>query len=367
MSSVQLCAIQKRFASQLVLDSLSLHVAADEYFVLLGQSGCGKTTTLRVIAGIESPDAGNVLVAAEDVTSQQPRKRDVSLMFQGDGLYPHMTVRQTLAYPIKGMMPAVEIERRIACAARLLGLDALLDRHPEKLSGGELRRAGLAKSVVRQATVRLLDEPLSALDGAVRYQFQQDLNRWHREIPGTTIHVTHDGDEAMRMADRIAVMHQGRIVQVGTPEEIYHHPSCIAVAQSLGSPPINLIKATLRGGQLRLPWGTFPAVTRNDVVEDHVVLAIRPESFRLATEPPAANGLVATAICRWRQVFGGCCHARFELDRRDNQSHDAKNEVQVNAILDQDCGVQVGDTVTLGVQSRDVQLFAGSGERIEWE
>tara|TARA_R110002073_G_scaffold1987_3_gene13947 strand:+ start:1227 stop:2423 length:1197 start_codon:yes stop_codon:yes gene_type:complete len=371
MSSVQLCTIQKCFSSQLVLDSLSLHVVADEYFVLLGQSGCGKTTTLRVIAGIESPDAGSVLIGGQDVTSQQARKRDVSLMFQGDGLYPHMTVRQTLAYPIKGMLPAVEIERRIACAARLLGLDTLLNRHPEKLSGGELRRAGLAKSVVRQATVRLLDEPLSALDGAVRYQFQQDLSRWHREIPGTTIHVTHDGDEAMRMADRIAVMHQGRIVQVGTPEDIYHDPSCIAVAQSLGSPPINLIKATLRGGQLRLPWGASPAVAQGDVVEDPVVedpvvVAIRPESFRLVNEPPAAPGFAVTAICRWRQIFGGRCHARFELDCRDNPSNDLKNEDLVNAILDQDCGVQVGDTVTLAVQSRDVQLFAGSGERIEW-
>ncbi|EMI17082.1 sugar ABC transporter, ATP-binding protein [Rhodopirellula maiorica SM1] len=361
MSAVQLREIEKRFASHLVLDSLSLDVRQDEYLVLLGQSGCGKSTTLRVIAGIESPNGGRVMINAVDVTQWKARKRDVSLMFQGDGLYPHMTIRETLAYPMRGIISALETDRRIAQAAQRLQLASLLDRRPEKLSGGELRRAGLAKSVVRQAAVRLLDEPLSALDGVVRHQFQQDLIRWHREIPGTTIHVTHDGDEAMRIADRIAVMHAGKIVQVGTPEEIYHHPCCIAVARSLGSPPMNVLSAPFCRDQLMSLWPDKFSVNQQNALDDDILVAIRPEHFAIANDSPAAGMFAVKAVCRWRQVFGGRCQARFELANRDTMIGD-----HVNAILEHDCGVQVGDSVTLQTPRYNVQLFRRSGERLEF-
>ncbi|GAA5504669.1 vitamin B12 import ATP-binding protein BtuD [Novipirellula caenicola] len=360
MSAVQLCEIDKRYASHRVLESLCLGVQRDEYLVLLGQSGCGKSTTLRLIAGLESPDAGRVMIGTEDVTAIQARKRDVSLMFQGDGLYPHMTIRETLAYPMKGIVPPAETERRITQAAKLLGLDSLLDRRPEKLSGGELRRAGLAKSVVRQAAVRLLDEPLSALDGSVRYRFQQDLIHWHREIPGTTIHVTHDGEEAMRIADRIAVMHAGQIVQIGTPEEIYHRPCCLAVARSLGSPPINELDSAFCRDQSRSWLRSMLAAADADDLPDDIVVAIRPEHLTIANDRPDADTFTAHAVCRWRQVFAGRCQTRFELAGRESNvcGH-------VNAILDPDCGVQVGDKVTLQTPRSNVQLFRRSGERIE--
>ncbi|WP_442505205.1 ABC transporter ATP-binding protein [Novipirellula sp. SH528] len=353
MSSVQLIELSKQYRRKTVLEGLCLDVEANEYLVLLGKSGCGKTTTLRVIAGIESSDGGRVVLGGEDVTGKKPRQRDVSMMFQGDGLYPHLSIRQSLAYPLKGIVDRAESEARIARTADRLGLESILDRRPENLSGGELRRAALAKSAVRQAAVRLLDEPLSALDGSARYQFQQDLIRWHGEVPGTTIHVTHDGDEAMRMADRIAVMDAGKIVQVGSPEEIYHHPSSIRVAESLGSPPINVFAAALRGGQLISPLGTPTSFDQVLQFEGDVNVAIRPESFKIATENSSDVAITVKATCRWRQDFGGRCHARFELA-----------DSTINAILERDCDVQVGDAIMLGVKRCDVHLFQKTGERI---
>ncbi|TWU24916.1 Trehalose import ATP-binding protein SugC [Novipirellula galeiformis] len=364
MLAVQLVDIEKRYHDRDVLQSICLHVEAGEYMVLLGESGCGKTTMLRTIAGLESADGGRVEFGGVDVSRIAARKRDVSMLFQRDALYPHMTLRQTMAFPMKGLVSDSETQQRIERAAKLLGLDAMLDRHPEHFSGGELRRGGLAKMVVRQASIRLLDEPLSALDGPVRHQFQQDLQRWHREIPGTTIHVTHDGDEAMRMADRVAVMHQGQIVQVGTPEEIFHHPCCLSVAKSIGSPPINVLGGELRQGELRVhasddPIELNPAVgPRHD---GHVFVAIRPEGFGIVASSGANDAIASTTsairfsgVCRSSLVYGGQCHASFET----------QNEI-LDATLPADCGVQRGDPVTIAAMLADVHLFDGEGKRIE--
>jgi ABC-type sugar transport system ATPase subunit len=193
-----------------------------------------------LIAGLDQPDSGTVLIGGNDVRRLSPRKRNVSMVFQGDAMYPHLTIGASIALSAKAG-PTAGRDQRTRNAIELTRLGSIVDRFPDRLSGGELRRAAIAKSIARGAAVRLLDEPLSALDGGVRFELAQDLRRWHDADPGTTIHVTHDGEEAMRLADVIAVLHDGRIEQIGKPNELYDHPRSIAVAMSLGHPPMNLL------------------------------------------------------------------------------------------------------------------------------
>ena len=247
MSDVQLIEISKSFGAIELLRHLSLDIQSGEYLVLLGPSGCGKTTTLRIIAGLTQPEAGQVVLGGCDMRGVAARNRDVVMVFQHDSLYPHWTIRQSLAFSLRrrrlgqSRPSREEVQQRILRAAEMVEVSELLDRRPARLSGGELRRAAIAKMLVRQAGVRLLDEPLSALDVGSRHRLQEDLRRMHRATAGTTVHVTHDGEEAMRMADRIAVMHEGSIVQVGRPETLYRQPDHRAVALALGSPPPSLL------------------------------------------------------------------------------------------------------------------------------
>ncbi len=252
MSNVQLREIEHFYGQTRVLQGMNLCLESGDYVVLLGESGCGKTTTLQAIAGLKKPAAGSVWIADRDVTDVPPRHRDVSMVFQHDALYPHWTVRDSMAFALRKTLSPNELASRIGQAAELAGATKLLDRYPDKLSGGELRRAAIAKAVVRQAGVRLMDEPLSALDASLRHELQEDLLRWHHAVEGTTLHVTHDGQEAMRMADKIAVMDAGQIVQYAPPMEIYRKPANRSVARAVGWPPINLVTTSQLGeDQLR--------------------------------------------------------------------------------------------------------------------
>tara|TARA_R110002049_G_scaffold27321_2_gene93980 strand:- start:39145 stop:40293 length:1149 start_codon:yes stop_codon:yes gene_type:complete len=251
MSAVELCGIGKSYRGARILQDLDLHVESGQYVVLLGPSGCGKTTTLRIIAGLEPPDAGTVRIDGREVSSTPPSQRDVAMVFQDDALYPHLTVRQSIAYGLRCIVSREESDRRITEAAEMVSVASLLDRRPRGLSGGELRRASVAKAIARRAPVRLLDEPLSAVDASAVHTIQDDLLRWHRSYPGTTLHVTHDGNEAMRMADKIAVMDDGRVVQFDTPTEIYRRPSTVDVAVAVGWPPISFLKASWSNGLLQ--------------------------------------------------------------------------------------------------------------------
>ena len=242
MTDVQLQEIRKGFGHRVLLDELDLSVASGQYLVLLGASGCGKTTTLKLIAGLLKPDRGVIRIGGRDVTEVAPRHRGVAMVFQDDSLYPHLTVRRSLRFGL-GRLGRSEIQRRVAQAAELTRIEPLLDRLPSGLSGGEQRRAAVAKAIVRRAPLRLFDEPLSALDAPIRDALQRDLLRLHEAVGGTTLHVTHDGEEAMRMADQIAVIHDGRILQCGAPPEIYASPAHREVARAIGTPPINLLGA----------------------------------------------------------------------------------------------------------------------------
>lgn len=244
--SVRIDRITKSFgAGRLVLGGVSLEVQEGEFTVLLGPSGCGKSTLLRLIAGLETPDSGTISIGGRDVTALEPRDRDVAMVFQSYALYPHMTVAENIAYPLKlrGVAPLERTAQVEEVAARV-GISKLLSNRPRQLSGGERQRVALARAIVRRPTLFLMDEPLSNLDAQLRTVMRAQLKHLQHELNTATIYVTHDQAEAMTLAHRIAVMNQGRILQYGTPAEIYNEPADRFVASFVGNPPMNLIGDT---------------------------------------------------------------------------------------------------------------------------
>jgi ABC-type sugar transport system ATPase subunit len=243
MPAVSLRELSKRFDRQApALSALALDVAAGEFMVLLGPSGCGKTTILRLIAGLEEPSGGEILIDGVRVNDLPPRDRDVAMVFQNYALYPHLTVRENIAFPLRmRSVPAPQRARQVAEVAAMLELSELLDRKPAQLSGGERQRVALGRAVVRRPKVFLFDEPLSNLDAKLRVQMRAELVRLHRSLGATMIYVTHDQVEAMTMGQRIAVLSKGALQQVGTPAEIYERPASAFVAAFIGNPGMNLI------------------------------------------------------------------------------------------------------------------------------
>jgi ABC-type sugar transport system ATPase subunit len=236
--------ITKHFGVVLAVDSFTLSINDGEFIVLLGPSGCGKTTVIRIIAGLEHPDSGQVKVSGDDWTQLPPQRRDVAMVFQQYALYPQRSVRGNIEYPLRLRgVNSKERSDRVNQISILLGIHALLDRRPSQLSGGEAQRVALARALVREPSCFLMDEPLSNLDAQLRIRARAEIKRIQRQLKVTTLYVTHDQDEAVALADRIAVMNEGRLAQVGTPEEIFHRPATSFVAGFVGAPPINLLKA----------------------------------------------------------------------------------------------------------------------------
>ncbi|NUR63193.1 MAG: ABC transporter ATP-binding protein [Catenulispora sp.] len=289
------------------LDALNLTVQDGEFFALLGPSGCGKTTLLRTLAGLETPTSGAVHIGDADVTHTAPGKRGVAMVFQDYALFPHMTVTENIAYPlrVRGVSKAEQRQAVLAAASELglTGTDTtvgLLDRRPGALSGGQQQRVALARATAANPTVFLFDEPLSNLDARLRLEARTFLKRLQRELATTTVFVTHDQAEALALADRIAVMQSGRIRQLGTPREVFRRPANTFVASFIGSTPMNLLEGTVRDGrvlvadsEIALPDGTAGAVADGAPV----VLGARPEYFRVSSDPlPGAfGGTVAVA------------------------------------------------------------------------
>lgn len=242
MANVAIEALRKFHGTQSVLAALSLHISDGELLVLVGPSGCGKSTLLRCIAGLDAVDGGRILLDGHDVTKLAPRDRDIAMVFQSYALYPHLTVRENLGFALKmRKTPTMEIAARVGEVATLLGLETLLDRKPAQLSGGQRQRVAMGRAVVRRPKVFLFDEPLSNLDAALRGQMRLELMRLHQRLGATMIYVTHDQVEAMTLANRIAVLNQGILQQVGPPTEIYAKPANLFVARFIGMPEMNVI------------------------------------------------------------------------------------------------------------------------------
>jgi multiple sugar transport system ATP-binding protein len=291
--------ISKAYSAAKVVDNLSLQIDDGEFIVMLGPSGCGKTTTLRMIAGLEQPTSGDILIQDERVNDLPPQKRDVAMVFQSYALYPHMTVRENIAYPLRvRKLAATAISAQVKQTAVLLEIERLLDRLPRELSGGERQRVALARAIVRHPKAFLMDEPLSNLDARLRLQMRGELKRLQQELATTTVYVTHDQAEAMTLGDRVAVMNHGRLQQFDTPLEIYNRPANRFVAEFVGNPGMNFISGKVEPG---LRTFTAPGIKIeleestwvNKVNGAAITLGIRPDDVQVSIAPQA-DGLAAT-------------------------------------------------------------------------
>jgi ABC-type sugar transport system ATPase subunit len=281
---VRLEGIVKRHGSFIALHGIDLTIRPGEFFALLGPSGSGKTTTLRVLAGLEPANEGRVILDDVDVTAKEPGERDVAMVFQSYALYPHMSVAENIGFPLRMIgTPRAEIERAVRDAAAKVHIDHLLARRPGQLSGGQQQRCALARAIVRKPRLFLLDEPLSNLDAKLRLETRVELRRLQRSLGVTAVYVTHDQEEAMTIADRLAVFMEGRIVQVGTPDEVFARPANVAVAGFIGSPPMNLLPGEVVAGELFVD-GTRMALSSSPGADGAVTIGVRPAAIRLAAQ-----------------------------------------------------------------------------------
>src|SRR5437764_8843681 len=282
MARVQFDHVYKRFNKVEVVHDISLDILDKEFLVLVGPSGCGKSTLLRMVAGLEDLSEGEILIGGDVVNGVAPKDRDIAMVFQNYALYPHKTVLQNLAFGLRQhKVPNAEIAERVREVSSLLNLDELLDRKPAQLSGGQRQRVAMGRALARSPRVYLLDEPLSNLDAQLRTQLRADLKQLHQRFATTTIYVTHDQVEAMTLGDRIAVMSEGKLLQLGTPQEIYRRPANVFVAGFIGSPPMNLLSASAVGG--RVDAGDL-VLEAPGAPSGELVIGVRPEALRLMTD-----------------------------------------------------------------------------------
>ncbi|MBA2521603.1 MAG: ABC transporter ATP-binding protein [Chloroflexia bacterium] len=336
MAAVETRNLTKQFDQVKAVDGIDLVCEDGEFLVLLGPSGCGKTTLLRMIGGLEAPTGGEIVIGGQDVTKLPPRARKIAMVFQSYALYPHMTVYNNIAFPLKAQkMAKPEQQERVTWAASILGIDHLMDRKPRQLSGGQRQRVALARALVREPNVFLLDEPLSNLDAQRRASARDELQQFQRRVATTTIYVTHDQVEAMGMGDRIAVMDQGRIRQLGTPADIYNQPADVFVATFVGSPPMNLVPT---------PDGSL-------------LLGFRPEHF-FRHEGPAADGLKTFPFHVHREEYLGA--------ERLYYGEIGETRVVARFPVTATTTAPPGDTYPFAVHDRDVRMFdAKTGERTD--
>ena len=286
MSGISLDEVTKVYPNGVkAVDELSLDIAEGEFCVLVGPSGCGKSTLLRMIAGLEDVTYGDISIGGVDVTEMPPQERDIAMVFQNYALYPHMTVRQNLAFGLKlQKLPKAEWRRRVEEVAKTLGLDELLDRKPSALSGGQRQRVAMGRAIVREPKAFLMDEPLSNLDAKLRVSMRAELARLHERLGVTTVYVTHDQVEAMTLGQRVAVLRDGLLQQFDTPQNLFHHPVNLFVAAFIGSPAMNLIDAEVADGRVSFADISFdlPSATRAAGLQRHAGHARRHRRHRRA-------------------------------------------------------------------------------------
>jgi multiple sugar transport system ATP-binding protein len=289
MARIRLESISKKFGHHIALEDLDIDVGNGEFFVLLGPTGAGKTTTLRLIAGLEKPTVGRVYIDETDVNDWGPAERDVALVLQQYSLYPRLTVRENLSFPLRSpirRLSQADIDKRIDYASKTLRIEHLLERKTDRLSGGEMQRVSIGRAIVREPRVFLMDEPLSALDAKLREALRSELKDLQMRLGTTFIFVTHDQVEAMTMGDRIGVLNRGRLVQVGTPHEVYSNPRNTFVASFVGSPAINLLAGTLSGSNAILAPKTFELPVSGSVGAGPYTFGVRPEDVTVESGAP---------------------------------------------------------------------------------
>jgi ABC-type sugar transport system ATPase subunit len=355
VATVSIHGLSKRFGASFALHPTDLSIEDGEFVVIVGPSGCGKSTLLRLIAGLEEPSAGQVLIDGRDVTDAAPADRGLAMVFQSYALYPHLSVAQNIAFPLKvARVSKAQVQARVAAVAEALDLTALLDRRPAALSGGQRQRVSIARAIVREPKVLLLDEPLSNLDAELRVRMRHEFARLHARLGATMIYVTHDQLEAMTLANRIVVMSEGRVEQVGEPLQLYNAPATLAVARAIGSPGMNLMPATIaavdgRGVTLRLPEGEMLRASVQGApafVGVPVTLGLRPEHLVAEDDGP----------------FVGAVELFERLGPLSFAHLGARGQVgTVVAQLPGDRSVQLGETLRFGVPPDQVHVFDQAG------
>ena len=293
MATVELKGVKKRFGSVDVIHGIDMEIADGEFIVIVGPSGCGKSTLLRMVAGLETITDGEIAINGHRVNEKEPMDRDIAMVFQNYALYPHMSVRQNMAYGLKiARVPKPEIERKVADAAKLLQLEPYLDRKPRELSGGQRQRVAMGRAIVREPAVFLFDEPLSNLDAKLRVQMRLEIRELQSKLGITSLYVTHDQVEAMTMADRMIVMNGGVAEQIGTPLEVYERPRTLFAAQFIGSPSMNTVQGTAADGMVTLPGGAV--LPCRSLYSGPVIVGIRPEHVHLDPNGPLALDVTLT-------------------------------------------------------------------------
>jgi len=356
MATVTFDHVWKRYGDVVAVDDLNLDIQDGEFLVLVGPSGCGKTTSLRMIAGLEEISDGTLRIGDRVVNDLAPKDRDVAMVFQSYALYPHMSVRDNLAFGLKlRKVPKADIERRVNEAARMIELTNLLDRKPKQLSGGQRQRVALGRAIVREPAVFLMDEPLSNLDAKLRVQTRAEIARLHQRLKTTIVYVTHDQVEAMTMGDRIAVMNQGLLQQVGSPQELYEHPANRFVAGFIGSPSMNFVPVTLaqdgdrtmlRNSSIELPLPERLRSAVEAVSGRQLTAGFRPEHMELGAPDAGAEAATMRAKCDVVEFLGN-----EELLHVNVGDHD------LVAIVDASNKVRPGDIVDINVPLEKIHLF----------
>ncbi|MBB3406343.1 multiple sugar transport system ATP-binding protein [Rhizobium sp. BK316] len=351
MANVNIRNVQKRFGAVNVISDISVDIADGEFVVLVGPSGCGKSTLLRMIAGLEEMSDGEIRIGSRDVSHLRARDRDIAMVFQNYALYPHMSVADNMGFALKlKKADASEISERVNKAAGILGLEKLLDRFPKQLSGGQRQRVAMGRALVRDPQVFLFDEPLSNLDAKLRVQMRAEIKSLHQRIKTTTIYVTHDQIEAMTMADKIVVLHDGVIEQVGAPLELYDRPANLFVAGFIGSPSMNFIDGRVEEGVFRTEKGLtlpLPENIKSAPPAGRLVYGIRPEHIR------ASQGGI-TGRAEIVEGTGSEIFAKLDC-----------NGEQISCLFRERLAIAYGDTVTISIDPANVHLFDKStGRRV---
>lgn len=366
MAEVRLEGLRKRFDGPDVVQGLTLTILNGEFFAVVGPSGCGKSTLLHLLAGLESPTDGRILFDGQDVTMLPPQRRDVALVFQSYALYPHMTVKENLAFPLrvrkqKSPLDRAQIDGEVHRVAELLELTDLLERRPRELSGGQRQRVALGRSLIRRPQVFLLDEPLSNLDAQLRTGMRLQLRRLHDRLKITTIYVTHDQTEALTLADRVAVLRDGVIEQIGTPRELYETPANVFVACFIGQPPMNMMEARIHRGiaeavAFRIP---LPPDWPHSTDGRALTVGIRPEHVRVSRSSRNVEpGASAAGTVRLIERSGGHPWVSIELASGGTDG-------LVMATMDAGQQLRMGDTVTISIRQAVVHFFNPvTGERV---
>ncbi len=380
MGAIRLERVNKIYPGDVyAVNDVDLEIAAGEFMVLVGPSGCGKSTLLRMMAGLEEITSGSLFIGDREVTNLSPRDRDVAMVFQNYALYPHMTVARNLGYGLRvRKMPKDVIDERVNKVAKLLGLEDLLERRPGALSGGQRQRVAMGRAIVREPAAFLMDEPLSNLDAKLRVGMRAELTRLHKRLNVTTVYVTHDQVEAMTLGQRVAVMRDGFLQQVDTPQDLYHRPKNVFVAAFIGSPSMNLVEATIENG--KASFGGFEIPLRGEEpTAGTVILGIRPQDFEeLAFADPSLPTIEVEATVV--EELGSESHVIFPIDApvvdADPLHAAAGNEEQAVLVADDRqslftatvnpaSNVRPGSRLTLAVDSSRFHFFdVDSGESL---